>query len=137
MGHLDAPPPGAEPPRLPPAPVAPWGWRESAYQSSWSAQAAAFLRSHAAGVRPIAIEVAQPDGPFGARGVGEHTMIPAAPIVANAVEDALGVRMKSMPITAEKLALALEGIDYESVKGKTMGLCFMGEADKYKFKTGK
>ena len=86
---------------------------------------------------PIIIEVPQPDGPFGARGVGEHTMIPAAPIVANAVEDALGVRMKSMPITAEKLALALEGIDYESVKGKTMGLCFMGEADKYKFKTGK
>jgi carbon-monoxide dehydrogenase large subunit len=56
---------------------------------------------------PIIIEVAQPDGPFGARGVGEHTMIPAAPIVANAVENALGVRIKSMPITAEKVALTL------------------------------
>ncbi len=56
---------------------------------------------------PIIVEVAQPDGPYGARGVGEHTMIPAAPMVANAVEDALGVRITSMPITAEKVAMAL------------------------------
>ena len=56
---------------------------------------------------PIIIEVPQPDGPFGARGVGEHTMIPAAPMIANAVEDALGVRIKSMPVTAEKVALAM------------------------------
>ncbi|MFC1546996.1 xanthine dehydrogenase family protein molybdopterin-binding subunit [Candidatus Neomarinimicrobiota bacterium] len=58
-------------------------------------------------VVPIIIEVAQPDGPFGARGIGEHTMIPVAPMVANAVEDALGIRVKSMPITAEKIVLAL------------------------------
>lgn len=56
---------------------------------------------------PILIEVPQEDGPFGARGVGEHTMIPAAPMIANAVEDALGIRIKSMPITAEKIALSL------------------------------
>jgi carbon-monoxide dehydrogenase large subunit len=59
-------------------------------------------------VIPIIIEVAQPDGPFGARGVGEHTMIPVAPIIANAIEDALGIRIKSLPITAEKLALAIK-----------------------------
>jgi CO/xanthine dehydrogenase Mo-binding subunit len=57
---------------------------------------------------PIIVEVAQPDGPYGARGVGEHTMIPVAPLVANAVEDAAGVRITSMPITAEKLFLTLE-----------------------------
>ncbi|MBI5022006.1 MAG: xanthine dehydrogenase family protein molybdopterin-binding subunit [Ignavibacteriales bacterium] len=56
---------------------------------------------------PIIIEVPQPDGPSGARGVGEHTMIPCAPMIANAVDDALGIRIKSMPITAEKIALAL------------------------------
>jgi carbon-monoxide dehydrogenase large subunit len=56
---------------------------------------------------PIIVEVPQPDGPFGARGVGEHTMIPAAPMVANALEDALGIRITSMPITAEKVALTL------------------------------
>lgn len=54
---------------------------------------------------PIIIEVPQPDGPFGARGIGEHTMLPAAPMIANAVEDALGIRIKSMPITAEKVAM--------------------------------
>lgn len=59
-------------------------------------------------VIPIIVEVAQPDGPFGARGMGEHTMIPAAPIIANAVENALGIRIKSMPITAEKIAMALK-----------------------------
>jgi len=53
--------------------------------------------------------VPQPDGPYGARGIGEHTMIPIAPIVANAVADAIGIRIKSMPITAEKIALAIKG----------------------------
>jgi CO/xanthine dehydrogenase Mo-binding subunit len=57
---------------------------------------------------PILVEVAQPDGPYGARGVGEHTMIPAAPMIANAVEDALNIRIKTMPITAEKVALAVK-----------------------------
>ena len=57
-------------------------------------------------VVPIIVEVPQPDGPFGARGVGEHTMIPCAPLIANAVADALGVRLKSMPVTKEKVALA-------------------------------
>jgi carbon-monoxide dehydrogenase large subunit len=55
----------------------------------------------------IIIETPQPDGPSGARGMGEHTMIPAAPMLANAVEDALGIRIKSMPLTAEKIALAM------------------------------
>ena len=56
---------------------------------------------------PIILEVPQPEGPFGARGVGEHTMIPVAPMIANAIEDAVGVRIKSMPVTAEKIAMAL------------------------------
>jgi CO/xanthine dehydrogenase Mo-binding subunit len=59
-------------------------------------------------VIPIIVEVPQPDGPFGARGVGEHTMIPCAPMVANAIADALGIRITSMPITAERLFAALE-----------------------------
>ncbi len=56
---------------------------------------------------PIIVETPQPDGPFGARGVGEHTMIPAAPMVANAIAHALGIRIKSMPLTAEKIVLTL------------------------------
>lgn len=56
---------------------------------------------------PIIIEVPQPDGPFGARGMGEHTMIPVAPMIANAIDNALGIRIKSMPITAEKICMTL------------------------------
>lgn len=59
-------------------------------------------------VVPIIVEVPQPDGPYGARGMAEHTMIPAAPMVAGAVASATGVWLKSMPITAEKIALALK-----------------------------
>lgn len=62
---------------------------------------------------PIIVEVPQPDGPFGARGVGEHTMLPAAPMIANALEDALGIRIKSMPVTAEKVCLKLLEIERE------------------------
>ncbi len=56
---------------------------------------------------PIIVERAQPDGPWGARGIGEHPMLPIVPMIANAIEDAIGIRIKSMPITAEKVALAL------------------------------
>ncbi len=59
-------------------------------------------------VIPIIVEVPQADGPFGARGIAEHPMIPAAPLVANALADALGIRIKSMPITAEKVGLAID-----------------------------
>ena len=69
-------------------------------------------------VVPIIVEVAQPDGPFGARGIGEHTMIAVAPLVANAIEDAVGVRVTSMPITAERLFLAIDGA---SPAGSTSG----------------
>ena len=54
------------------------------------------------------VEVAQKDGPFGARGVGEHTMVPTAPALANAVYDAVGVRIKSMPLTPEKILCAIK-----------------------------
>ncbi|MGD0650755.1 MAG: xanthine dehydrogenase family protein molybdopterin-binding subunit [Verrucomicrobiia bacterium] len=83
---------------------------------------------------PIIVEVAQPDGPFGARGIAEHTMIPAAAMVANAVEDAVGLRLKTLPITAEKVALALAGIAYDDVKGAYMGLCFAGKPETYAFR---
>ncbi len=56
----------------------------------------------------IIIEVPQDDGPFGARGVGEHPMVPTAPAIANAVFDAAGVRIDSMPLTSQKVWEALQ-----------------------------
>ncbi|HEB32887.1 MAG TPA: xanthine dehydrogenase family protein molybdopterin-binding subunit [Spirochaetes bacterium] len=49
-----------------------------------------------------------PDGPFGAKGVGEPAMACPAAAIANAVADALGVRIYSMPLTPEKVLDALE-----------------------------
>ncbi len=57
---------------------------------------------------PIIVETPQDDGPWGARGIGEHSMVPTAPAIANAVAAAVGVRVLDMPITAEKVFLALE-----------------------------
>jgi carbon-monoxide dehydrogenase large subunit len=63
-------------------------------------------------IKNIIVEVPQDDGPFGARGIGEHPMVPTAPAIANAVCDAVGVRIDSLPITAEKVwsALQAEGV---------------------------
>ncbi|HPC20691.1 MAG TPA: molybdopterin-dependent oxidoreductase, partial [Kiritimatiellia bacterium] len=85
---------------------------------------------------PIILETPQPDGPFGARGVGEHTMVACAPMVADAIDNAIGIRLKTMPLTAEKVALALRGIDYDSVKGDTLGFCFRGKPCDYRFEVG-
>jgi CO/xanthine dehydrogenase Mo-binding subunit len=54
------------------------------------------------------VETPQSDGPMGARGVGEHTMIPTPAAVANALFDACGIRIQDMPITAEKVLRALK-----------------------------
>jgi CO/xanthine dehydrogenase Mo-binding subunit len=54
------------------------------------------------------VEYAQDDGPFGARGVGEHTMVPTAPALSNALFDAVGVRIKSMPLTPDKILCAIK-----------------------------
>ena len=53
------------------------------------------------------LENAQSDGPYGARGVGEAAITAVAPAIANAIEDAVGVRVRSLPITAEKVLKAL------------------------------
>ncbi len=60
-------------------------------------------------IETIIVEVPQDDGPFGARGIGEHAMVPTAPAIANAVRDAVGVEIDSMPITSEKVWLAMQG----------------------------
>ncbi len=61
-----------------------------------------------ANIEAIIIEVPQDDGPYGARGIGEHAMVPTAPAIANAVFDAVGVRIDRMPITAERVWAALQ-----------------------------
>jgi carbon-monoxide dehydrogenase large subunit len=56
----------------------------------------------------IIVEVPQDDGPFGARGVGEHPMVPTAPAIANAIYNAISVRLDEMPLTSERIWSALQ-----------------------------
>jgi len=53
------------------------------------------------------VETPLEDGPWGARGVGEHVMVPTAPAIANALYAATGVRFNDLPLSAEKIFLAL------------------------------
>ena len=47
-------------------------------------------------------------GPFGAKGAGEGTILPVASAIANAIEDAVGVRITELPITPERVLEAIE-----------------------------
>lgn len=54
------------------------------------------------------VETPDPVGPFGARGIGEHSVIGAAPAILNAIYDAIGVDLFEIPATPEKIQKALE-----------------------------
>ena len=58
-------------------------------------------------VAPVILESGDGLGPFGARGIGEPPIAPPAAAIANAIEDAVGVRLTRLPITAERVARAL------------------------------
>ena len=53
----------------------------------------------------VIVEVPSPAGPFGARGVGEPPIVPAPAAIANAVEDATGIRITELPLTPERIVL--------------------------------
>lgn len=57
----------------------------------------------------ILYEEPVPSGPFGAKGVGQNTMIAVTPAIANAIYDAVGVFITDMPATPEKILEALKG----------------------------
>jgi 4-hydroxybenzoyl-CoA reductase subunit alpha len=56
------------------------------------------------------IEDPDPNGPFGAKEVGQGPLLPVPPAIANAVYDAVGVRVDEVPITPEKVLTALRAI---------------------------
>jgi 4-hydroxybenzoyl-CoA reductase alpha subunit len=66
-------------------------------------------------VKTYLIEDADPNGPFGAKEVGQGPLLPVPPAVANAVYNAVGVRIDEVPITPEKVLRALR----EKEKGRS------------------
>lgn len=67
----------------------------------------ATIRDIPASVDALTVEVPQDTGPFGARGVGEHTAIGVAAALANAIYRATGARLYRLPISAESIWFAL------------------------------
>jgi CO/xanthine dehydrogenase Mo-binding subunit len=59
------------------------------------------------------VELPSPEGPFGARGVGEPPVIPGPAAIANAVRDAIGVRPLELPMTAQRVRAWLRGAEHE------------------------
>jgi 4-hydroxybenzoyl-CoA reductase subunit alpha len=59
-------------------------------------------------VDSILVETLDPQGPYGAKECGQGPLLPVIPAVANALHDALGVRIDEVPITPEKVLAALE-----------------------------
>ena len=55
----------------------------------------------------VILESEMGPGPYNAKGIGENPIGPPAPAIANAVADAVGVRIRDLPITAEKVYRAL------------------------------
>jgi CO/xanthine dehydrogenase Mo-binding subunit/CO/xanthine dehydrogenase FAD-binding subunit len=58
-------------------------------------------------IRPVIVTGDDPDGPYGAKSVGEMSIIPPGAAIANAVYHAVGVRIRELPITPDKVLTAL------------------------------
>jgi CO/xanthine dehydrogenase Mo-binding subunit len=59
-------------------------------------------------IHTILVETDDPEGPFGAKEAGQGPLLPVIPAIANAVHDAVGVRIDEVPITPEKILRALD-----------------------------
>jgi len=78
-----------------------------------------FTAKDAVTIKAPILETADKDGPFGAKGIGEPGCVPTAPAIANAIYDAVGVRIKDLPITPEKVLAALKEKNKENKSAVT------------------
>jgi len=68
-------------------------------------------------IETIIIEEPDAHGPYGAKGLGEHVLIPTAPALLNAIKDATGVRITQVPATPSRLRAAIRMKDEEQSIG--------------------
>ena len=67
-----------------------------------------FTAKDAIRIKAPVVETYDDYGPFGAKGIGEPGCVPTAPAIANAIYDAVGVRITNLPITPEKVLAAIK-----------------------------
>ncbi|NEX46435.1 molybdopterin-dependent oxidoreductase [Pseudotabrizicola algicola] len=60
-------------------------------------------------IESLLIEVPDPEGPYGAKGLGEHVLIPTAPAILNAIRHATGIRLAQVPALPHRVLAALRG----------------------------
>jgi len=59
-------------------------------------------------VECILIEAAQPEGPYGAKGIGETALAPTAAAIGSAISNAIGVQFKSIPIKPDQILATIK-----------------------------
>lgn len=67
-------------------------------------------------VNSIIVEDPDPIGPLGVKGIGEPAMVPTVPAIMNAIYDAVGVRITSLPASPEKVLMAIRAKERERAK---------------------
>ena len=72
-------------------------------------------------VTSIIVEDPDPIGPLGVKGIGEPAMVPTIPAIMNAIYDAIGVRITSLPATPERILDALAAKAARTVASATVG----------------
>ncbi|MGV8988865.1 MAG: molybdopterin-dependent oxidoreductase [Cypionkella sp.] len=60
-------------------------------------------------IESLLIEVPDPEGPYGAKGLGEHVLIPTAPAILNAIRHASGARLTCLPALPHRILSAMKG----------------------------
>ena len=61
-------------------------------------------------IETLIIEEPDAHGPYGAKGLGEHVLIPTAPAILNAIKDATGARITRVPATPARVKAAIDKV---------------------------
>ena len=73
------------------------------------------MEDHPAEFQSVIVETPHPEGPFGAKGVGEAALGPVEPAIGNAIANALnGLRIKDLPIRPDRVISAVQSAKEES-----------------------